>query len=190
MNENQEFIKQCFLNLIKNHVINENDLKPSTISDKEIEDLQNKFQIKLPEIYKDFLKSYFFEFNTLLAVVDKLNYFKEQYVMIIPNRDRELKGIYENWSFLEEEYKLLSNGFVPIGDWGDGWGPVCIDTHKCLDKVVYNDKKTWTMVWFDHEEFWGGETYEDFATAAIPAAPDFREFMEWYFLGKYKDMVD
>ena len=31
---------------------------------------------------------------------------------------------------------------------------------------------------------------EDFVNSAIPAFPDYREFMEWYFLGKYKDMVD
>lgn len=91
---------------------------------------------------------------------------------------------------LENELSLLSNGFIPIGDWGDGFGPLCIDTNKSVQLVEYNNTKTWTMVWFDHEEFWGGENYEDFAYAAIPAAPDFREFMEWYFLDKYKDMVD
>ena len=190
MNENQKYIKECFFNLIKNNIISENNLKPSTILDKDIDGLQNKFNIKLPELYKDFLKSYFFEFNTLLAVVDNLNYFKEQYVMIIPNNDNEMKGIYEYWSMLEEEFNLLSNGFVPIGDWGNGFGPLCIDTHKCLNQVVYNNKKTWTMVWFDHEEFFGGEEYEDFTNAAIPAAPDFHEFMEWYFLDKYKNMID
>lgn len=190
MNENQKYIKKCFLNLIKNNIISENDLKLSTVSDKDIIDLQNKFNIKLPELYKDFLKSYFFEFNTLLAVVDNLNYFKEQYVMIIPNNDNEMKGIYEYWGMLEEEYKLLSNGFVPIGDWGEGFGPLCIDTHKCTNQVVYDNKKTWTMVWFDHEEFWGGEKYEDYISAAIPAAPDFHEFMEWYFLDKHKNMID
>ncbi len=190
MTENQEFIKQCFSNLIVNGIISEKDLRPSTISDKEINDLQSKFNITIPEFYKDFLKSYFFEFDTLSAVVDNLNYFKEQYVKIIPNNDKELKGIYEYWSFMEKEYNLLSNGFVPVGDWGDGFGPLCIDTHKSLNEVVYKNKKTWTMVWFDHEEFWGGETYEEIASAAIPAAPDFREFMEWYFLDKYKGMDD
>ena len=59
MNDNQEFIKKCFDNLIKNKIISENDLKPSTISDKAIQDLQESFHIKLPEIYKDFLQSYF-----------------------------------------------------------------------------------------------------------------------------------
>lgn len=186
MNENQQYIKKCFNNLVKNNIISENDLKPSTISDKEIDDLQSKFNIAIPEIYKDFLKSYFFEFDTLLAVVDKLYYFKEQPVMIVPNNDKELKEIYEYWSFIEDEYNLLSNGFVPVGDWGDGLGPLCIDTRKSLDEVVYKNKKTWTMVWFDHEEFWGGETYEEIASAATPAAPDFREFLAWYFLDKYK----
>ena len=188
MNENQKFFIECFNNLIKNNIISENDIKPSTISDKDIDDLQSEFNIVIPELYKDFLKTYFFEFDTLLAVVDKLNYFKEQYVMIIPNKDDELKGIYEYWSMFEKEYNFLSNGFVPIGDWGDGWGTLCIDTHKALEQVVYRNKKTWTMVWFDHEEFWGADTYEEIAQAATPAAPDFREFMEWYFLDKYKGM--
>lgn len=190
MNKNQKYIEKCFSNLIKKNIISEKDLKPSTISDKDIDDLQSHFNIKLPELYKDFLKSYFFEFNTLLGVVDNLNYFKEQYVMIIPNSNNELKGIYDYWSMLEREYQLLSNGFLPIGDWGDGFGPLCIDTHKSLEEVDYNNKQTWTVVWFDHEEFFGGEMYEDFTDAAIPAAPNFSEFMEWYFLDKYKDMVD
>ena len=108
--------------------------------------------------------------------------------MIIPNSGKDMKDLHEYWSFIEEEYNLLSNGYVPIGDWGDGCGPLCIDTHKALEQVDYKNKKTWTMVWFDHEEFWGGETYEEIACAATPAAPDFREFMEWYFLDKYKGM--
>ena len=189
MNENQKYIDQCFKNLIENEIISQEDLKPSTISDKEIEDLQNQFNIKLPELYTDFLKSYFFEFDTLLGVVDNLNYFKEQYVMLIPNNDKDLKGIYDYWSMLEGEYKLLSNGFLPIGDWGNGFGPLCIDTHKSLDEVDYNSKETWTVVWFDQEEFWGGEMYEDFTDVAIPAAPDFHELMEWYFMDKYEDEV-
>lgn len=189
MNENENFIRQCFLNLIKNNIISENDLKKSTISDKHINNLENTFNVTIPEIYKDFLKSYFFEFNTLLAVVDNLNYFKEQYVMIIPNRNDNLKGISEYWTVLEEEYKLLSNGFIPIGDWGNGFGPLCIDTHKNLNQVDYNNKKTWTMVWFDQEEFWGGNEYEEFANSAIPAAPNFHEFMEWYFMDKYKNSI-
>ncbi len=57
MTENQEFIKQCFSNLIMNGVISEKDLRPSTISDKEINDLQSKFNITIPEFYKDFLGS-------------------------------------------------------------------------------------------------------------------------------------
>ncbi len=59
MNENQKSIKKCFDNLIKNNIISENDLRPSTITDKEINDLQSKFNIELPEFYKDFLKTYF-----------------------------------------------------------------------------------------------------------------------------------
>lgn len=60
MNKNQKYIKRCFFNLVRNNIISENDLKLSTISDQDINDLQNKFNVELPELYKDFLKSYFY----------------------------------------------------------------------------------------------------------------------------------
>lgn len=47
--------------------------------------------------------------------------------------------------------------------------------------MVYNNKKTWTMVWFDREEFFCGENYEDFSNAAIPVAPDFHELCNGIF---------
>ena len=34
MNENQKYSAQCFKNLIENEIISQEDLKPSTISDK------------------------------------------------------------------------------------------------------------------------------------------------------------
>jgi len=42
MNENQKYIKKCFNNLIKNNIITENDIRPSTVSDKDINPQNNR----------------------------------------------------------------------------------------------------------------------------------------------------
>lgn len=42
---------------------------------------------------------------------------------------------------------------IPIGDWGAGWGPLCIDLSRPEEQIDENRKETWSLVWFDHEEF-------------------------------------
>lgn len=187
MNENKLFIMDCFKKLIKKKTISETDIKESTITDEDIDVLQRKYNVTIPEIYRDFLKTYFFGFDDLTAVVDKGGSYREQGLMIFPNLDDHFKQINERWDFYEKDYKFLSYGYIPIGDWGYGWGPLCIDTNKSGELVKYDDKKTWSLVWFDHEEFFGGDKLEDFVSQAIPAAPDFKELLSWYFLDKYRN---
>ena len=187
MNDNQIYIQNCFMHLIKHNKIKESDIKISGVTDEKINALQKKIGIEIPEIYRDFLKVYYFDFNKLSAVIDEQGYFKELYVMIFPNKDDNFAEILDRWKFFEDEYKLLSHGYLPIGDWGYGWGPLCIDTNKALNSVKYDDYNTWNLVWFDHEYFRGGAVLEDYIEASNPGAPDFKEFMAWYFLDKYRD---
>ena len=53
----------CFKKLIKKKTISETDIKESTITDEDIDVLQRKYNVTIPEIYRDFLKTYFFEFD-------------------------------------------------------------------------------------------------------------------------------
>ena len=48
----------------------------------------------------------------------------------------------------EESFRYL----IPIGDWGAGWGPLCLDLSR-EGKVDYQNADTWSVVWFDHEDF-------------------------------------
>lgn len=36
---------------------------------------------------------------------------------------------------------LLDAGFLPFAEWGDGWGPLCVDVGRASGR----------MVWFDHD---------------------------------------
>ena len=186
-NDNQNFIQGCFSNLIKRKVISESDIKQSTVTDKDIEELQDKIGMEIPTIYKDFLKTYYFEFDELDGVIMHRGAYQEHSIMLFSNKDDNFNELCDRWKFYEEDLKMLSNGYLPIGDWGYGWGPLCIDTSKSLDKVKLDDEKTWSIVWFDHEYFFGGETAEDFIKAALPAAPDFKELLSWFFLNELEE---
>ena len=74
---------------------------------------------------------------------------------------------------------------LPIGDWGAGWGPLCIDLSKDEALVDRGDTSTWSLVWFDHEEFNWGEDYlgEDGLLHGRSAAPTLEELLKWYFSG-------
>ena len=61
---------------------------------------------------------------------------------------------------------------IPIGDWGAGWGHLCIDLSRSL-------------VWFDHEEFDWDKMYlcDDGLLHGKEAAPDLKACLEIYFYG-------
>lgn len=80
----------------------------------------------------------------------------------------------------EESFRYL----IPIGDWGAGWGPLCLDLSR-EGKVDYQNADTWSVVWFDHEDFEWEQNYlgEDGLLHGQSAAPDFKTLLEWYFCG-------
>ena len=81
---------------------------------------------------------------------------------------------------------------IPIGDWGAGWGPLCIDLSRPEDQVDEKRKETWSLVWFDHEEFEWDEYYlgEDRLLHGHEALPDLKTLLEWYFYGTLEDRFE
>ncbi len=75
---------------------------------------------------------------------------------------------------------------IPIGDWGAGWGPLCIDLSRPEEQIDENRKETWSLVWFDHEEFEWDEYYlgEDGLLHGHEALPALKTLLQWYFLWK------
>ena len=99
-------------------------------------------------------------------------------------RDERIENLKESQEELngplpEESFRYL----VPIGDWGAGWGPLCLDLSRPEEQVDLEDDSTWSLVWFDHEEFDWGAKYlgEDGLLHGRAAAPDFQTLLEWYF---------
>ena len=74
---------------------------------------------------------------------------------------------------------------IPIGDWGAGWGPLCLDLSKPEENIDPDTPFTWSLVWFDHEEFDWDKMYlcDDGLLHGSEAEPDLKAYLEVYFYG-------
>lgn len=181
MNKQQqkEFIDQCFQSLIQRGVISAADLTPSTVTTKDIQQLERKWEIKLPALFKTYLMAYHYKFDKLIAVVPKLHgEYKEQWVQIFTlPEENTMQHLEEYFTCLNEALSLTKNGYVRIGDWGDGWGALCL-------KLNLSGKSNFDrpLVWFDHEEVFHGD---DLLEKETDTGLGFRTFLECYFMDKY-----
>lgn len=190
----KEKIRQYFENLIERGIISREELSPSTVMPEQIEALERECGVTFPEVFKEYLMTYCYDFTTIQGVaLDSCGELDRQYMEFINiPKENPLKLLRE---FLEgirgtgEECFadgdiFLRNGYLPFGDYGAGWGVCCFDTKKKESDVDFDDPETWTVVWFDHEEVIDGGALEELA---IPAAPTFCELLEWFFAGKYEE---
>ncbi len=189
--ESKEFIEQAVQNLRERGWISEGDLTPSSITEEEIKAFEKKHQITLPSLYRAFLTSYCFPDRDieLCSIAYHLDEISPLWLLLWNYRSmEELEERIEILQEIQDFCELPENSFqylVPIGDWGAGWGPLCLDLSKTEEAVQEEKERTWSLVWFDHEEFDWTTIYlgKDGLLHGSPAAPDFKTLLEWYFCG-------
>lgn len=189
-----EFVEQAFQKLKERGWFADQKLERSAVTEEDIASFEARHQVTLPSLYKAYLMSY--------RIPDR------KYIMSImedPNQDWEYSGgplwldlrgavtmeELENWMEILQEIRdycdLPEESFhylIPIGDWGAGWGPLCLDLSR-EGSVDPKNADTWSVVWFDHEDFEWEQSYlgEDGLLHGQPAVPDFKTLLEWYFCG-------
>ena len=102
-----------------------------------------------------------------------------------------MEALEEQIEILQEmqDYCELPDGcfqnLIPIGDFGAGWGPMCLDLSRPEESADPDREETWAVVWFDHEEFDWDRRYlgEDGLLHGRPAAPDLKTLLEWCLCG-------
>jgi len=107
----------------------------STVTDNEIEYIENELGFRLPSSYKTFLKH---------------KHFYELYISDARFSGQEIK----NWNqhLLKMAFNgypkefLIDKGYIPFADWND-WGLLCFDTNEsCVDNeypIVLWDHESW-----------------------------------------------
>lgn len=215
--EEKEYMEGAFKALIKRGVITEEQLSPSPVTDKHIEAFESEFNIQLPSAFKSFLKTKAYAFNVISCPVPEdidsetiqNETFDQGYYSLFPiqlfsigtDTEDPLKDLKRYMRDFREvatsEYINMKaeqiNEILCIGDWGAGWGPLCIDLTQKDELVNLDDEKTWNMRWFDHEAFdWEKMQYLDEAGIAHgnEAIPDFVTLVEWFLYGKYDKVYE
>ncbi|OCA98722.1 SMI1/KNR4 family protein [Clostridium beijerinckii] len=146
-------------------------LLESNVSEEDIHKLEEKFNVKLPSLYKAFISTYFHMFEELDRVIDDFHCEdgKEVYVDILPQPSNKPLKVIEN--VYKECEELIEFGYIPMGDF-NGWGPLCFDTHN-----------NYKLVWLDHEEYYSCETREEIEELGETIFDNFTEFLECFFAG-------
>jgi hypothetical protein len=193
--EDKDFIKYCFKTLKNNHPEkfkirnlsieipqemvdkdkNEWKLIESNVLEDDIVRLEKKFKIKLPELYKVFISSYFYVFEKLEGIVDNYMSYDDYDIEVEIMNQTPDKPLDEIDNLFNECKKLLNLGYIPIGE-VDSYGIMCFD--------VLNN---YSLICLDHEEYYQYESRDELEEIAVLVFADFRNFMECFFCGvKYQ----
>jgi hypothetical protein len=77
------------------------------------------------------------------------------------------RDVHDSWAFLR------NGGYLPFGDWGDGWGPLCLDLLAEPGRI-----EDAPVVWFDHEVLTFSDSTTRERSALEPLAqPLYESFM-------------
>lgn len=190
--EEKEFISGAFQKLKERGWFPGEKFEPSAITEQEIAAFEQKHRVRLPSLYKTFLTSFRFPESADISICaihdDEGDIGPLWQTLDSPKSMEEVSERMETLQEIRDFCELPENCFrnlIPIGDWGAGWGPLCIDLSKPEEKIDEEDPSTWSLVWFDHEDFDWDETYlgDDGLLYGREAMPDLKAFLEEYFYG-------
>lgn len=196
--EEKEFIKQAFQKLKERGWFPGQEFEPSTITEQEIAVFEQEHQVVLPSLYKAFLTSFRLpqnDFNSICSIIEEYEDEEVSPLWLMlhsPATMSEVSKQMENLQIIRDFCELPKDCFrnlIPIGDWGAGWGSLCIDLSRLENEVDEDNEDTWSLVWFDHEDFDWDEQYlgEDGLLHGRGAAPSLKILLEWYFYGALED---
>lgn len=199
--EEEKFVKGAFEALIDRGVASKDMLVPSTVTDADIDRFEETFGVKLPSIFRTYLKAYCYDFTVICAPIpvdgmehDELGSEKGLWwieLLSLPKEDplKNLYALMECFRSVATHKDLVNMSpdkikqFVPIGEWD---GPFCLDVSQ---KELQNDRPdTWQLCQFDQTAFdWEAAGYIDDhgVVKGEKIMPDFKTLLELYFYGKY-----
>ncbi len=186
------FVETAFQKLIERGWVLPAQLTPSPNTEQQIVAFEQTYHIKIPPVYHAFLLSYQYPFSDgLNTIVDHYGELEPLWIFLPTPTISDLEKNYlELQEFAINAFDISlehCKHLLPIGDWGYGWGPLCIDLSKSKTDVNIDDENTWQVVWLDHEEDWKQwGTDNNGKLIGSAAAPNFQTLLEWYFMGAFE----
>ena len=159
---------------------------PTEVTDEGIAAFEEEYQVKIPSLYKAFLKSYQINFSFW-----GVSYGPDMYTcprpLSLDTGIKELKDSMDEFRRCAQDYFSYSAGpeqygkYLPIGYWDSDW--LLWDLSKPEDQAIVEDPgfgASWILTSFAHDEQWDEDYWKE---GGCPAAPDFKTLLEWFFYG-------
>lgn len=184
--EEKEFVEQAFQKLKERGWFSKTGLVSTEVTDQEIDAFEEEFQIKIPSLYRAFLKSYQMDFH-FWGISNGPDMYTCPRPLTLNTGIKELRDAMVEFRRAAREYFPYSAGpeqygkYLPIGNWDSDW--LLWDLSKPADQVVVDDPNfgaSWLLVSFAHDEEWDEDYWRE---GSCPAAPDFKTLLEWFFCG-------
>lgn len=151
----------------------------SSLTEHDVQELEKELQITLPEDYKNYITTAAHMFCELEGNLDNFLFEDDVDIMftIVPQPYKEeLKYIKE---LLKGNEILLAAGYLPLGDFDNGGGYLCMD--------LENDNQ---IVWLPHEECIGFTAREEFEEEQMLIFPEFSSLISCFFGGETYEIED
>ncbi|MDE5696995.1 MAG: SMI1/KNR4 family protein, partial [Lachnospiraceae bacterium] len=65
----EEIVKKAFQKLVERGAARESMLTPSTVTDRDLDEFEKQFDIRLPALFRAYLKAYCYDFSVMCAPV-------------------------------------------------------------------------------------------------------------------------
>lgn len=207
-----DFMKEAIAALIKRGVATKDDFSQSHVSDEDLLQFEDDYDIKLPDSLKAYLQVCCFEFQMIMAAIPEDQFYDEDSfregiyceplwmeIISVPKQN-SLGELRERIEFLREmaDDSIITGvtsddvkNMIPVGDYMAGAGVMVMDLSFPESKVDMKDPKTWNIRWFDHEEFdWDSVYVEDGRPVGRAAFPSLEFLIDCYFCGKYDKIYE
>ncbi len=110
---------------------------PSTLSEVEVTQFEDKCGARLPPLFRAYLLARFHLFDQVTS--------RRHDQLILLADTPAGKPLAPLLQLVSAWRPLIHAGFIPFAEWGDGWGPMCFDTAR---RAPDGDCP---VVWMDHE---------------------------------------
>lgn len=148
--EDKDFMEHAFQKLKERGWFPEDKFEKSAITEEEIAAFEQEHQVTLPSLYKVFLTAYRLpetQSNEICAIINDWDGLEPLWLML--DSPENMTQVSERMEFLQEirDFCELPDGcfqnLIPIGDWGAGWGPLCIDLSRPEDNTGEKPTYQW-----------------------------------------------
>lgn len=206
------YMRQGIAALINRGVAVKEDFTPPKVSDEDLLQFESDYDIKLPDSLKAYLQAGCFEIQMLMAAIPEDHFFDEDSfreavycepiwmeLLSVPKHN-PLGDLRERMAFFREmaDDAIISGvtssdikDMIPVGDYMAGAGVMVMDLSCPENEVNMKDPKTWSIRWFDHEEFdWNRVYVTDGRLIGRAAFPSLEVLIDCYFSGKYDSIYE